>query len=286
MPPFVKSANSVLSASGLPGYMYTSTTVFHAEMGHIHRRSWFFVGLASELPVPGDYRTIETAGGPVILLRDQSGELRAFANCCRHRGSLLLAGSGNVRVLRCPYHAWAYRLDGSLFAAPAMDRTEGFDRLAHSLAPVRLEQWDGLVFLNFDTSAAPLVEHLGDLPARLGCYQFGDMVCTWRYEIECRCNWKMLVENALEAYHTGTVHATTVGAQQEALIPTSGDWLCLQVLSDRSVAVLGGTAPFPAIQGLSPEAERGTYFTMILPTSPACLRAGLYVVVGNASCYA
>ena len=124
MPPFVKSANSVLSASGLPGYMYTSTTVFHAEMGHIHRRSWFFVGLASELPVPGDYRTIETAGGPVILLRDQSGELRAFANCCRHRGSLLLAGSGNVRVLRCPYHAWAYRLDGSLFAAPAMDRTE------------------------------------------------------------------------------------------------------------------------------------------------------------------
>jgi choline monooxygenase len=266
-PTSLKSPNSVLSASALPGHMYTSTAMFQAEMEHIHLRSWFFVGLADELPMPGDYRAIDTVGGPVILLRDQSSELRAFANCCRHRGSLLLTGSGNVRVLRCPYHAWAYRLDGALFAAPAMDRTEGFDRSAHGLAPVRLEQWDGLMFLNFDTSAAPLVEHLGDLPYRLGSYRFGDMVCTWRFEVECRCNWKMLVENALEAYHTGTVHGTSVGAQREALIPTHGDWLCLQVQSDRSVAVLGGMPPFPAIQGLSPEAERGAYFTMILPTS-------------------
>jgi phenylpropionate dioxygenase-like ring-hydroxylating dioxygenase large terminal subunit len=77
----------------------------------------------------------------------------------------------------------------------------------------------------------------------------------------------MLVENALEAYHTSTVHAATVGAQREAVIPTRGDWLCLQVLSDRSVAVLGDTPPFPEIRGLSAEAKRGAYFTMILPTS-------------------
>ncbi len=262
-----KPANSVLTANALPGGMYTSASLFHAEMEHIHLRNWFFVGLAGELPMPGDYRAIDTVGGPLILLRDQQGELRAFANCCRHRGSLLLTGSGNVHVLRCPYHAWAYGLDGSLLAAPAMDRTEGFDKRAHGLTPVRLEQWEGLVFLNFDTSAAPLVEHLGDLPDLLGCYQFGDMVCTWRFEIECRCNWKMLVENALEAYHTGTVHAATVGAQREAVIPTRGDWLCLQALSDRSVAVLGDKPPFPAIQGLSPEAQRGAYFTMILPAS-------------------
>jgi len=259
--------DSVLSASALPGKMYTSAAIFAAEVRHIHLRNWFFIGLAGEVPNPGDYRAIETVGGPVVLLRDQHGELRAFANCCRHRGSLLLTGSGNVRAVRCPYHAWTYRLDGSLLTAPAMDRTEGFDKQAHSLAPLRLEQWDGLVFLNFDASAAPLVEHLGDLPDRLGCYGFADMVCTWRHEIECRCNWKMLVENALEAYHTGTVHAATVGAQREAIVPTSGDWVCLRVLSDRSVAVLADQPPFPPIEGLSPEAQRGTYFTMILPTS-------------------
>jgi choline monooxygenase len=267
MPTQSSGERSVLRASALAGEMYTSAAVFRAEVEHIHLRNWFFVGLASEVPNPGDYRAIETVGGPIILLRDQRDELRAFANCCRHRGSLLLTGSGNVRAIRCPYHAWAYRLDGSLLAAPAMERTEGFDKQAHALALLRLEQYDGLVFLNFDASAAPLVEHLGDLPERLGCYRFADMVCTWRHEIECRCNWKMLVENALEAYHTGTVHAATVGAQREAIVPTRGDWVCLQVLSDRSVAVLDDKPPFRPIEGLDPEAQRGTYFTMILPTS-------------------
>jgi phenylpropionate dioxygenase-like ring-hydroxylating dioxygenase large terminal subunit len=76
--------------------MYTSAAVFRAEMEHIHLRNWFFVGLAGEVPNPGDYRAIETSGGPVILLRDQDGTLRAFANGCRHRGSLLLTGSGNI----------------------------------------------------------------------------------------------------------------------------------------------------------------------------------------------
>ena len=110
----------MLTANALPGRMYTSTSLFHAEMEYIHLRNWFFVGLAGELPMPGDYRAIDTVGGPLILLRDQGGELRAFANCCRHRGSLLLTGSGNVHALRCPYHAWAYGLDGSLLAVPAM----------------------------------------------------------------------------------------------------------------------------------------------------------------------
>ncbi|HSU04734.1 MAG TPA: aromatic ring-hydroxylating dioxygenase subunit alpha [Acetobacteraceae bacterium] len=268
MPPVAgPTASSVLNATALPGFLYTSAAVFQAEMEHIHLRTWFFVGLASELPIPGDYLTVETIGGPAILLRDQAGELRAFANCCRHRGSLLLSGRGHIRAIRCPYHAWTYRLDGSLLAAPAMERTEDFDKRAHALAPIRLETWDGLIFLNYDQSSPPLLKQLGDLPEKLGCYRFSDMTCTWRHEIECRCNWKMLVENALEAYHTGTVHAASVGPQREAVIPTRGDWVCLQVLSDTSIAVLADQPPFPPIEGLSTEAQRGTYFTMMLPTT-------------------
>lgn len=257
----------VRDASAMPAGFYTSDAVFRAEMERIHPRSWFFVGLAGEFPEPGDYRAIETAGGPVILVRDRDGALRAFANTCRHRGSLLLSGSGRVRAIRCPYHAWTYRLDGSLLAAPAMERTPGFEPGAHGLASVRLEQWQGLVFLNFEVEAPALLSWLGDLPEKLGCYRFGEMICTWRHEIECRCNWKLLVENALEAYHTGTVHAATVGSQLEAVIPTRGEWICLQVLSDRSVAVLSDKPLFPVIEGLTEEARRGTYFTMILPGS-------------------
>jgi choline monooxygenase len=261
----------------LPGWCYTSENFLRAEIEHIHRRNWIFAGRTDELKIPGDYRTIDTVGGPVILLRDADGTLRAFANCCRHRGSLLLTGTGNTRGIVCPYHAWSYRLDGTLIAAPAMTRTLGFDRAAHALAPVRMEVWQGFIFLNFDPAAAPLLEHLGDLPDVLGSYRFDEMICTWSAEIACRCNWKLLVENALEAYHTGSVHAATVGPQREEIIPTRGDWVCLQVLSERSVAVLTEQPPFPPIDGLDQQARKGTYFTMILPaTQFACAQDAMW----------
>ncbi len=265
------AGETVLEASALPGWCYTSERFFAAEMAHIHLRNWIFVGRQEEWAAPGDFRAIETVGGSVIVLRDRAGQLRAFANLCRHRGSPLLAGSGNVRVIACPYHAWSYGLDGALMGAPGMEKSRGFDRAAHGLVSVRLESWAGFVFLNFDERAPSLLDHLGDLPDRLGGHRFAEMVCTWRHDMMCRCNWKLLVENALEAYHTGIVHVRTVGAQSEAFRPTRGNWLSLQVLSRTSVAVLTETPPFPPIEGLSEEAQEGTYFTMILPgTQFAC----------------
>src|SRR5208282_6001479 len=113
---------------------------------------------------------------------------------------------------------------------PDMERSEGFEAGVHGLAPIRLETWQDLVFLNYDDAAPGLAQHLGDLPQRLGCYRFDEMVCTWRHEIECRCNWKLLVENALETYHTGLVHARTVGALTSVTETTEGEWLAIQVL--------------------------------------------------------
>ena len=267
----------LLEASGLPARCYTDDAFFRAELAHIHRRNWLFAGRADELAGRGDYRAIETVGGPVIVLRDGAGSLRAFANCCRHRGSLLLEGSGNIRAISCPYHAWSYRLDGSLIGAPDMDRTIGFDKAAQGLAPVRLATWQGFIFVNFDDEAPDLMTHLGNLPEVLGSYRFDEMVCTWRSEIDCRCNWKLLVENSLESYHTGLVHARTVGAQSSITPATTGNWVTLQVLSDTSVAVLTDKPPFPPIEGLADEATRGTYFTMILPTTQfACAQDSMW----------
>ncbi len=261
----------LLEASALPAACYTSDRFFAAETEAIHRRNWFFVGLASELARSGAYRAIETVGGPVIVLRDGSGALSAFANVCRHRGSILLEGSGEVRAITCPYHGWTYRLDGTLAAAPAMKQTLGFEAAQHGLRPIRLETWQDLVFLNFDAGAPSLIEHLGDMPEQLGCYRFDRMVCTWRQEIDCRCNWKLLVENALESYHTGLVHARTVGAQTSVTLATKGQWIALQVLSQTSVAVLTDRPPLPPIEGLTDQARLGTYFTMVLPaTQFAC----------------
>jgi len=249
----------------LPAAAYTSQEFFGAEMRHIHRRRWFFAGRVDEIAAPGDTRAIETLAGPVILLRDPQGEVRAFANCCRHRGSLLLTGSGRRRVIVCPYHGWSYHLDGDLAAAPDMEKTPGFQPKSYGLVPLRLESISGFVFLTANPEAPPLIQSLGNFPTVFASHRLDEMVCTWRQDFDAACNWKLLVENAMESYHTGYIHAKTVGAQTSIDIETTGDWACIQVLSDASIAVLDEAPPFPPIAGLSAEAQRGTYFTMLFP---------------------
>lgn len=252
----------------LPRAAYTSEKFYRAEMEHIHLRQWFFVGRADEVKSAGDYRAVDTIAGPVLLLRDRDGTLRAFANSCRHRGSLLLSGSGNCRAVVCPYHGWGYRLDGSLAGAPEMEKCAEFQAKEQGLIPIRLETWAGFIFLTLDDGAPPLLDHLGNLPEVFGSHRLEEMVCTWRIEFDAKCNWKLLLENSMEPYHTGYIHATTVGAQIADAIATAGAWECIQVIDDRSIAVLGSSKPpFPPVEGLSAQSRRGTYFSLIHPTT-------------------
>ncbi len=255
-------------ASSLPASCYVSTEMFAAELRHIHLRHWFFVGREEEFPAQGDYRAIETVGGPAIVLRDLSGTLRGFANVCRHRGGLLLEGSGNSQVITCPYHAWSYRLDGSLRGAPWMEQLDDAARARLGLAPIRLESWAGFVFMTFDANAPSLRLHLGDLPELFASHRLDQMVCTFRTSFHAGCNWKLILENAMETYHTGWVHAATVGAQSSVSLDTRGAWQAIQVLSETSIAVLGDAPPpLPPIEGLTKAARQGTYFTCIHPTT-------------------
>jgi len=106
----------LLDAETMPTWCYTSDAFYRREVDRIFRKVWNFLGAADQIPRPGDYFTVTFAGVPVIILRDEDGELRAFANSCRHRGSALLDGSGNCKRIVCPYHSWNYRLDGSKWA--------------------------------------------------------------------------------------------------------------------------------------------------------------------------
>ena len=259
-------------AHAMPAGFYTSARIFAQERAEIFLKRWIFAGREDQTPGPGDYRAIDTVGGPVLLLRGDDGVLRAFANFCRHRGALLAEGTGNCRRVICPYHAWSYFLDGRLYGCPDMADAEGFDRVENGLVPVRMETWAGFIFICFDQSAAPLSATLGDMPERMASHRLEDMRLTWKVELECACNWKLLLENAMETYHTGTVHRDSVGAQTSRTVPTIGDWLCIQVLSGRSIATLPGQAPsFPQIEQLDDDAMQGTYFTVICPTTQFAL---------------
>ena len=265
--PYIWSEPPLGDAMSAPTRFYTDPAVFKAEVEHIHLKTWFFAGRVEDVPSPGDFKVIETVGGPVILVRDEAGVLRAFANVCRHRASILLQGSGRTSRINCPYHAWSYLLDGRLVGAPGMREVPKFEKPPNGLIPVRMEVWEGAIFLNYDEKVPDLTTHLGNYPDLIGSHRFGDMVCTYHFEVETRCNWKLLLENAMETYHTGTVHAATVGAQRSVSFPTSGEWLSIQVQSSRSIAVLGEEPPFPPIQDLSEQAQKGTFFTLIEPTT-------------------
>jgi choline monooxygenase len=258
-------------ARSLPANCYTSEAFFKAEVENIHARGWIIVGRVDEWADPGQYRSIETVGGPVLIVKDEAGTLRAFANFCRHRGALLLEGCGTARKILCPYHAWSYRLNGAVLAAPSMDETDGFDRAEYGLLPIRLETWAGFVFINYRNDAPSVKDDIGDLADLLDSHNMSDMVVTWRKDIEAHCNWKLLVENAMETYHTGTVHAATVGAQKSVSFSGVGEWMGMQVLSKSSIAVMNGAKPpFQPIDGLSEQAQQGTYFMFLHPTTQFC----------------
>ena len=104
----VQATAPLARAHAMPAGFYTSEEIFARERAEIFRKHWIFAGRADETPVAGDYRAIDTVGGPVLIIRGEDGELRAFANFCRHRGALLAEGKGNSRTVVCPYHSWVY----------------------------------------------------------------------------------------------------------------------------------------------------------------------------------
>ncbi|MEM7221557.1 MAG: aromatic ring-hydroxylating dioxygenase subunit alpha [Pseudomonadota bacterium] len=258
----------LLEAETLPAWCYGGAAFYRRELARAFRPAWRFVGRAEELAEPGDHMSVWSAAGPVIVLRDDDGALRAFANSCRHRGAQLVESCGRAKRLVCPYHGWSYRLSGDLLAAPGMDGVVGFDKAAHGLMPLRLETWAGFVFVNPTDEGPSLAEWLGDLPARMACYRLEQMRCTRRVGFEVAANWKLLAENALEAYHTGLVHRDSLGQQAAEPVATHGNWTALLVLDERSVATLPGTAPALApIPTLEGDALRGTTFTMVYPST-------------------
>ena len=136
-------------AESLPPRFYTDPGIFNEEMRLAFQGGWVSVGRAEALPEPGDYLSLETGTTPVVLVRDQDGQLRAFGNSCRHRGMRLLEpGRGHCKRIVCPFHAWTYGLDGELRSAPRMGDAVGFSRADYGLVSIPLACRAGFVFIN------------------------------------------------------------------------------------------------------------------------------------------
>jgi Rieske 2Fe-2S family protein len=195
------------TAAALPARLYRDPEVAELEQRRIFERTWQLAAHVSRLPGPGTYLTTSAGNQPVLVLRDAEGELRAFRNVCRHRGSRLLSGSGECgKAIRCRYHGWTYRLDGELIGVPEARSIPGLDKVGLGLFPVRVETVAGLVFVNLDVHAEPLAEQVAGLPERLEPYGIERLLPHHLYEGRQPANWKIVADNYLEGYHVPIAH--------------------------------------------------------------------------------
>jgi len=268
----------VADASLLPPRVFHDPNVFDFEQDSWFARTWLCVGREADVTEPGTYLLVEAAGESVAIVRDRSHALNAFHNVCRHRGSTLLdepaGGDGSVgKVVRiqCPYHAWVYELDGTLKRAPHTEDINDFETAEQGLATVRLETWQGFLFINLDPNAEPLLTYLADLPATVAHYPISNLRRARRIDYEVGANWKVIGENYSECLHCPGVHPQLNklspydrGWNLESRGPWAGGWMEL-VDYAATMSVDGGSHGRPYLAGIGEENTRRVYYIVIWP---------------------
>jgi choline monooxygenase len=202
----LKGRSALARAETIPSAWFTEPRFHQLDSEAIFARTWQGVGHEGRLPEQGSWFVADVAGDPVVVVRDDSGELRAFYNVCRHRGGPLATRDGCGRVLQCEYHGWTYQLDGTLRGVPHWNLVELFDRKDYGLVPIQVQSWEGQVFVNLDPGAVPLDQVLRGISQRISPVRPGQMKNYRRVEYDVRANWKVYVENFLEGYHVPIVH--------------------------------------------------------------------------------
>ncbi len=197
--------------SHVPGDFYSSPDIYALEKERVFMKDWLCVARSEELEKAGDFMALRIMEEPLVVTRDKSGGLNAFANVCKHRGVEVASGSGNTEEFSCPYHGWLYDLQGRLVGAPYMKEVEGFDPQTCRLTPIALDVWQGWVFVNFDPDCIPLAQFVAAFEEDFGFYRFGELKLATKIQFDFDCNWKLVVENAMDNYHINTLHKDTLG---------------------------------------------------------------------------
>ena len=206
---------------------YTDPEVFELELEHIFAKTWVYAGHESQVPKPGDYWTFDIARQPMVMLRDAKGKVGVFFNRCPHRGAKLctLLGGNAGKEVRCSYHGWRFELDGRLLAIPHDQGYEG-TRLSKADAAFgmarapRVESYRGFFFASLAKDGPSLVEWLG--PAKIGFDDMCDRAPEGEVEVVPNCfrviqhsNWKLFMENQIDALHPSVTHQSTGRAAHE-----------------------------------------------------------------------
>lgn len=210
--------------------LYLSEDVFRHEQRTLFANTWNYLGHTSQIPETGDFFTLVIAGQPILVLRDSDGQVRAFHNRCAHKGTQLVsAESGRLggRFVRCPYHAWSYRLDGKLIAYPLKQGYENTQMLhseaGRGLRPVAgFEVYRDFIFGRLAREGVGFDEYFGDILQAIDLMV--DRSPTGRLQVDggvlrntVNCNWKLYLENINDSVHPVSTHESAVRAAQSVM---------------------------------------------------------------------
>jgi phenylpropionate dioxygenase-like ring-hydroxylating dioxygenase large terminal subunit len=204
----ITPGEDALDGVSLPGWLYFNPEFFEAEKRAFLRAAPQVVCHESELDQPGEWRTLDYLGESVVVMRGDDGEVRAFSNVCRHRGSRLVDGSGGcAKVLTCPYHAWSYARDGRLVGVPHRHEYPGLQAEELGLVPVALEKWRGFLFVTLEPGAPSVAEMMAPYEAEVALYSFEELHAIGRVTLRPRpLNWKTIADNYSDHLHIPVGH--------------------------------------------------------------------------------
>jgi anthranilate 1,2-dioxygenase large subunit len=250
----------------IPSWVYTDPEIFRREMEVFFAgKTWNYVGLACEVPEPGSYKRQWIGTRPVIMVRNQAGEINVFENRCAHRqAQICWQNTGRVKDFTCPYHQWNYNLDGRLVGMPFRRGQRGqggmpadFDLNAHGLAKLRTVNRGGMIWASFAHDGPSFEAYCGpEVLAEIDHVFSGRELVLMGYSRQLiPANWKMYLENLKDPYHATLLHTfyITFGLwradSESACIPTEGGKHSVMISHNRGKKVTETTSEMNRFRG-------------------------------------
>lgn len=204
-----------VSKLGLARESYISENILSQEWSKVFLKNWSFAGTVNDVINNGDYMCVLHGKNSLVIIRDHQGILKAFHNICRHRGTVLLKGKGNIsetKGVQCGYHCWRYNLQGDLVSVPQEStQFEGINKKNFSLYPAAIKIFKGIIFVHSDEAQNEhFDEWLGDFKNHFGPYDLNDLEELYSQEYIMNANWKLFVENHIESYHLWYAHKNSI----------------------------------------------------------------------------
>jgi choline monooxygenase len=201
--------NPLDHASTIPSPWYFDQGIAELENAAVFGKTWQAVGRAEQVQRPGQFFTADICGDPIVVVRGEDSQLRAFYNVCRHHAAAVVTeAQGCAKQFRCPYHGWTYWIDGTLKGMVEFDGVCDFERSANGLVPGQVDTWENFVFVNLHPDASSLRDFLGSIPPIVAPLQLTKKMCYFdRRTYTLQCNWKVYVDNYLDgSYHVPHAH--------------------------------------------------------------------------------